>query len=374
MNKLVDARAMLSGPGSIPLPRATRPVAKASALAYLHMGRPDLSKASAFLEDFGLVQAASGADCVYYRGTGTHPFIYKVTRTKQPCFIGFGLTVEDEASLAALARHFGAAIDTNGDPGGGVVLRITDPDGHRIDVLHGQAPVAKLPMRGAIKHNAPGETVRVNAAQRPKLAPPEVSKLGHIVLATPHFARNARWYMESFGFIPSDVLCLPDGTPAGAFMRLDRGPVPSDHHTLFVALGAAPGIDHAAFEVADLDAVEMGQQVLRARGYRHSWGVGRHLLGSQIFDYWRDPWLMKHEHYADGDLFDADQPTFYHKLDRQGLYQWGPDLPEDFVDPGLTPVAVARLLWHAARGEVALAPLLAAARSMRAPGRAWQKR
>ncbi len=373
MNKLSDASAAAAGPGSILLPRAKTPVAKANGLAYLHMGRTDLARASEFLSDFGLVEAGNGANCVYFRGAGTHPFIYKITRTKKPRFIGFGLTVGDEASLASLAEHFGAEIVPNSDPCGGQVARITDPDGHRIDILQGQAPVAPLPMRRPIKHNAPGETPRVNTAQRPPLGAPDVSKLGHIVLSAPNFARNVRWYMESFGFIPSDVLCLPDGTPAGAFLRLDQGAVPSDHHTLFVALGAAAGIDHAAFEVADLDAVEMGQQLLRARGYRHSWGVGRHLLGSQIFDYWRDPWSLKHEHYADGDLFDADQPTGYHVLNKAGLYQWGPDLPADFVDPGLTPTSVARLLWRAARGEVALAPLLAAARSMRAPGRAWQK-
>ena len=60
-------------------------------------------------------------------------------------------------------------------------------------------------------------------------------------------------------------------------MRLDRGDEPTDHHTLFVAMGSEFEVDHVAFEVVDLDAVEMGQQVLLANRYRHSWGVGRHL-------------------------------------------------------------------------------------------------
>ena len=46
-------------------------------------------------------------------------------------------------------------------------------------------------------------------------------------------------------------------------------------------------------------------QHLRDRGYRHSWGIGRHIQGSQIFDYWRDPDKMMFEHYADGDVFDS---------------------------------------------------------------------
>jgi hypothetical protein len=132
-----------------------------------------------------------------------------------------------------------------------------------------------------------------------------VTKVGHIVIETPDFDVTARWYMDTLGVMPSDVMCLADGTPVGAFMRLDRGSEPTDHHTLFLATGLESKVDHVAFEVVDLDAVEMGQQILMAKRYRHAWGVGRHLLGSQIFDYWRDPWGQKHEHYADGDLFDA---------------------------------------------------------------------
>ena len=276
-------------------------------------------------------------------------------------------------SLLALAEHSGGTIAPFTGPGGGEVLRLRDPDDVPVNVLHGQAKVPSLPSRGIIVHNAPAQMVRVNDAQRPPLAPPDVRKLGHLVLTSPNFPRKVQWYMSMFGFIPSDVLCLPDGAPAGAFLRLDRGATPTDHHTLFVVIGPGADIDHVAFEVTDLDAVEMGQQVLKARGYRHAWGVGRHLLGSQIFDYWRDPWSLKHEHYADGDVFDAAQPTGYHRLDRAGLYQWGPDLPDDFVAARPSLGQVASLLRGALRGEVALRPLLAAARSMRAPSRPWQR-
>jgi hypothetical protein len=35
--------------------------------------------------------------------------------------------------------------------------------------------------------------------------------------------------------------------------------------------------------------------------YEHMWGIGRHLLGSQVYDYWADPWGRVHEHWADTD-------------------------------------------------------------------------
>lgn len=369
MNQRTAARA----PGSIRLQRPQHVVARADGLVYLHVSRPDLAAARKFLTDFGLIPVSDEGETLHFRGIGPNPVIYSVTRAARPALLGIGLSVPDRETLMALVKGAGAPIEPFTGPGRGEVVRLRDPDGVPVDVLHGQEKVAPLQCRDPISHNAPARVVRVNDAQRPPLAPPEVTKLGHLVLTSPNFPRKVEWYMSMFGFIPSDVLCLPDGTPAGAFLRLDRGTTPTDHHTLFVVFGSGSEIDHVAFEVTDLDAVEMGQQVLKAAGYRHAWGVGRHLLGSQIFDYWRDPWGLKHEHYADGDLFDATQPSGYHKLDRAGLYQWGPDLPDDFVAARPTIRQAASLLRGAMRGEVPLRPLLAAARSMRAPGRPWQR-
>ena len=44
-----------------------------------------------------------------------------------------------------------------------------------------------------------------------------------------------------------------------------------------------------------------------------------------------------------GDRFDADPPPGYHLMDREGLYQWWPDL----TDPRLTPMpALERAQWR----------------------------
>ena len=41
-------------------------------------------------------------------------------------------------------------------------------------------------------------------------------------------------------------------------------------------------------------------EYLRDTGkYKHVWGLGRHVLGSQIYDYWMDPWDRVHEHWCD---------------------------------------------------------------------------
>jgi hypothetical protein len=57
-----------------------------------------------------------------------------------------------------------------------------------------------------------------------------------------------------------------------------------------------------SFEVPDIDDVCMGHDYLKQFGaYEHMWGIGRHVLGSQVYDYWADPWGRVHEHWADSD-------------------------------------------------------------------------
>ncbi len=61
-----------------------------------------------------------------------------------------------------------------------------------------------------------------------------------------------------------------------------------------------------AYQVTDLDSIAAGGEYLAERGYQRSWGIGRHIQGSQLFDYWRDPDHFMLEHFADGDLFSCD--------------------------------------------------------------------
>lgn len=169
-----------------------------------------------------------------------------------------------------------------------------------------------------------------------------VHKLGHYGCIVQRWDEEARWYTSTFNFVPSDVQWLP-GNPAVdviAFMHLDLGERYSDHHTLFLARGQ-PGdrdrMHHSSYEVEDFDTQLLGHQWLAKKEYKAVWGVGRHILGSQIFDYWRDPSGFIIEHYADGDLVNVDTGT---KRSEAGpLAVWGPELPKEMNEDGtlLTP-------------------------------------
>jgi len=47
-------------------------------------------------------------------------------------------------------------------------------------------------------------------------------------------------------------------------------------------------VHHCSFEVNDFDTQTLGHDWLRSKNWTNCWGIGRHVLGSQIFDYWYD--------------------------------------------------------------------------------------
>lgn len=327
--------------------RHPTPTVKARKLAYLSFELPDLDKAERFLLDFGLVTAQRDAQTLYMRSADRAPFCYRASRAERPRFIGFGLQVDCLDDLKALTTLPGATgVHPLQSPGGGHCVRLQDPSGFVVEAVTGQAEVAPLDHRPVLDLNVGSKTPRVNATQRPPIAPPEVLKLGHVVLEVADFQSTCAWYTRHFGFIPSDVQVLPDGSPGVVFMRLDLGDEPADHHTLAMAQGFMPCYSHSAYELVDADAVGMGQRVLRERGWQHAWGIGRHILGSQIFDYWQDAWGFKLEHYCDGDVFTADAPMGVHNVSRDAMSQWGQTMPASFTKPRMTPANLRAMLHH----------------------------
>ncbi|MGF6289954.1 catechol 2,3-dioxygenase-like lactoylglutathione lyase family enzyme [Paraburkholderia youngii] len=322
----------------------------ASTARYLVFERPDLEQAERFLNNFGLRTVSRDEALLLLRGTDASHFCYVVRRASKARFVGFGLQVGSREELDALAKLPGASeVENSALPAGGCVVRLTDPSGFAIDAIWGQAPASALPHRLPLPFNSVDATVRVNDTQRPPERAPEVIRLGHVVLELADFQETCAWYTRHFGFIPSDVQVLPDGSPAVAFMRLDLGSNPADHHTLALAQGFAATYSHSAYELIDADAVGMGQRVLRDSGWTHAWGIGRHILGSQIFDYWQDPWGDKHEHYCDGDLFTSDEPTGIHAVSREAMAQWGPTMPRSFTKPKFTPTSIVILFRNLRR-------------------------
>src|SRR5579872_3700194 len=302
-------------------------ILKIEDVAFVRFRAPDLSAMRGFLEDFGLTITEATPTRLVARGAGPSPVAH-VTELGDAGFAGVAFKAESLADLKRLAAAEGAPTEALDLPGGGSAVILTDPDGHRVEVVAGQASAEPLPIAMAQPWNRADAHERLRATKRIAAGAANVVRLGHVVLNVSNFRASEQWYKERLGLITSDEIRLSPEFALGAFLRCDRGEQPTDHHTLFLMQGRkGPGFNHAAYEVADLDDLMRGHQRLSDAGRRAEWGVGRHILGSQVFDYWRDPWGHTLEHWTDGDLFTAaDGSNIATVQDLLGV-QWGPAPP-----------------------------------------------
>lgn len=318
--------------------RSKDPVIKVRDLAWLEFEKPDLKRAEAFARAFGFTTALRTDDEVHLRGTDPGSPCVVIRRGGRSRFVGPAFTAQDVADVNRLAAATGVTVGRLPDSIGGVVADLADPRGIPVRVVAGMDELPELPGQQPHTFNFGHQVTRTNATQRPPREPARVQRLGHVVLQSTTYLESLNWYLDHFGLIVSDFMYYPgqrERGPAMSFIRCDRGSTPTDHHTLAMVLGPSDRYVHSAYQVSDLDAIAAGGEHLRELGYQRSWGIGRHIQGSQIFDYWRDPDGFLVEHFADGDLFDNTLEPGWAPLTASGLAQWGPPATKDFL--GLTP-------------------------------------
>lgn len=309
------------------------PVIKADELAYVAFERKDVATMTRFLTDFGfiLLEGTPGSS-LFFRTHGPTHYCVEIVPSARDHFIGAGFIAAKEADLDTLSTASGCPVETITDaPGGGKRVRLTDPDGSRVDVIFGFTPnTPRDARRELLVANTPQVKKRVDAEVRTEMGPTPIFRVGHFVLFTPDFKACVDWYQKWLGFLPTDVLTDAEGNPVGGFWRLNRGDKPADHHNLAIFASDHSGVHHISTETLDVDAIGQGQQYLRHKGWNHYWGIGRHLLGSQFFDYWLDPTGsgLEWEHYADGDVMTDKYETGYYVVSRRELWAWGDDLPD----------------------------------------------
>jgi catechol 2,3-dioxygenase-like lactoylglutathione lyase family enzyme len=338
--------------------RSKNPLIKVAGLAWLEFEKPDLGATERFLADFGFTIADRTPETLLLRGRWAGPACLVVRRGPHARFAGTAYRAAARADLDRLARGTGGTVTAHA---GGHVVVLRDPSGFPVRVVYGVPEFPALPERGPLALNFGPQPARVNGTQRPEQRPAEIERLGHVALGTTRFRAALDWHLDTLGLIVSDFLYLDgqrDRGPAMAFIRCDQGSVPADHHTLAMALMPRTGYLHSAYQLTDLDEVAASGEYLRERGYRHAWGIGRHIQGSQIFDYWRDGDRLMFEHYADGDVFDSSVQPGWAPLSVSGLAQWGPKATAEFTGTRDPSVAVAAIKALRDKGnEIDLAAL-----------------
>jgi catechol 2,3-dioxygenase-like lactoylglutathione lyase family enzyme len=151
-------------------------------------------------------------------------------------------------------------------------------------------------------------------------------KLGHVVIGTPEPEASRRFFVDGIGFKVSDEV-----RGVAAFLRCS-----SDHHNLLLQSSPVAFLHHTSWQVDDVDEVGRGaMRMLEGHPERHTWGLGRHFIGSNFFWYLRDPAGNFSEYYSDMDTITDDQlwkpGTWEPSL--QALYAWGPNVPPSMLTP-----------------------------------------
>jgi hypothetical protein len=318
--------------------RSRNPVIKAVDIAWLEFEKPDLTRCEAFARAFGFQATQHRPDEIQLRGTYAGAPCLIVRRGPRTRFSGAAFRAGDEADVLRLADKSGIRARPLPQTLGGLSVDLIDPGGMPVRVVAGMRELPELPGQQPHTFNFGDDAQRINVSQRPARVPARVQRLGHLVVQTTKYLETLNWYLDNLGMVVSDFLFFPgqrERGPTMSFIRCDRGSTATDHHTLAVALGPANRYVHSAYQVSDLDALAVGGEYLRERGYSRSWGIGRHIQGSQIFDYWRDPDGFLVEHFADGDRFDNAVEPGWAPFSASGLAQWGPPATRDFLGTDL---------------------------------------
>jgi catechol 2,3-dioxygenase-like lactoylglutathione lyase family enzyme len=177
-------------------------------------------------------------------------------------------------------------------------------------------------------YNGPGRTDRENERAPGILreTPIRPRKLGHVVIGTPDAEASRRFFVDGIGFRVSDEV-----RGVAAFLRCS-----TDHHNLLLQSSPVAFLHHTSWQVEDVDEVARGaMRMLEGHPERHTWGLGRHFIGSNFFWYLRDPAGNFSEYYSDMDTITDDQlwtpGTWEPSL--QALYAWGPHVPPSMLAP-----------------------------------------
>lgn len=233
----------------------------------------------------------------------------------------FARDLDDMAAAVDLSTGSVVTLPTRSSQSG---LWVRDPHGvlfHLTEVAGGGSANARTTVNrstlGGQKVGLRGSLPR--SQQKPVLP----LRLGHVALFSPDVPASIDFLTGALGMGLADR-----SEDAVAFCCVRQH---SDHHVVALGKSNAIGLHHLSFEVDDADAVGRAGQALRDQTGRKGWGFGRHVVGSNFFEYVEDPWGSWIEFYSDMDhIADYRSWTPANYSPQDALASWGPPLPAGF--------------------------------------------
>jgi catechol 2,3-dioxygenase-like lactoylglutathione lyase family enzyme len=312
------------------------PIIRIADIAWIRLRSPDLDTQEQFLTDFGLTRTERTNNRLYMRAADPARHVH-ITEKGEPAVVSIAFRARSEDDLARLAREASGAsgVEHLDEPGGGKRVRLTEHNGMGIEVVYGVEPSEPLPIERHVLNPGYDKQARAGEFLRVGSRPSQVKRIGHAVISTPDVEQSVQWAHRHLGILRSDDVHLDDDPNElfASFNRVDGGDDFVDHHVMMFGRHPTSGLNHVSFEVQDFDDLAAGHDFLKARHPdRHLWGIGRHTLGSQIFDYWQDPYGRLHEHWTDSDVLNNASGYRRHKRSAGMRSQWGTQSPQAFRD------------------------------------------
>jgi catechol 2,3-dioxygenase len=287
-------------------------------LDHFVMQVPDLAEAKNYFTLFGLDVKEEGDTLGLYCVGDTQRWgVIKQGAPKKLAGLCFGCFEDDLSRFKDHLTAMGLAVEA-----GDSSLRFVDPVGFPLEIRvlprTANSTLAPLDAKG-------GSAEKRAAPLRSEAKQVHPSRLSHLAMFTGDLDTSLAFYQQALGLRLSDRSLDIVG-----FLHTPHG---SDHHTIGLLGGTGPGLHHSSWEMTSLNDVGYGANYMAQNGHDYSWGLGRHVLGSNYFHYVRDPWGSWTEYSAGMDYIPVDvdwSAEDHHPED--SFYLWGPDVPAGFTD------------------------------------------
>jgi catechol 2,3-dioxygenase-like lactoylglutathione lyase family enzyme len=292
-------------------------------LTEITIGVPGTAETADYYTEFGLTPATASPGEHRFRTMDGGEQL-QIVHSPRRRLVSLGVGADDPDDLARIAASLDRiGVAAHSDASG---LRTADP-ATGLDVIVSIAPRIAQTATPTPPYNAPGDIERPDARAPGILRSGRVRprKLGHVVFGSVDQAATQRFFTDGLGFKVSD-----EAPGLAAFMRCS-----TDHHNVLVQQAPVSFLHHTSWELDDVDEVGRGATaMLEEHPERHTWGLGRHYIGSNFFWYLRDPAGNFSEYYSDIDCILDDQlwePGVI--AGERSLYAWGPPPPASFLKP-----------------------------------------
>jgi catechol 2,3-dioxygenase-like lactoylglutathione lyase family enzyme len=292
-------------------------------LTEITVGVPGTAGTADYYTEFGLTPVAASSGEYRFRTMDGGEQL-RIVHSPRRRLVSLGVGADDPDDLDRIAvslDRLGVAADR--DASG---LRTADP-ATGLDVIVSVAPRIAQTATPTPPYNAPGDIERPGTRAPGILRTDRVRprKLGHVVFGSVDQGATQRFFTDGLGFKISD-----QAPGLAAFMRCS-----TDHHNVLVQQAPVSFLHHTSWELDDVDEIGRGATaMLEHHPERHTWGLGRHYIGSNFFWYLRDPAGNFSEYYSDLDCILDDQlwePGVI--AGERSLYAWGPPPPPSFLKP-----------------------------------------